>query len=250
MDSPKYASLCVSLCGSLRWNPRHTEHSDNDFPQNDSSCVSVYRSRIWNIYHTEHSDMSSPQHDFKWFFMWWLNLKPLHRAQLLAISKVWLFMCIAWWFLKLPPIISSTRNHLFLQSAFNMARTLLSLLASLCLLYPPGIIFFFLHGVGKMAFLWLFHLPVIINVLSRAPSMGPGLFYTYIAAFPLLFHPPGVISFVCMALRSCWFPAIYVDRYGIVIFADKGYMCKVIAAMLISTNRLLIPGTNHYYLWS
>ena len=53
-----------------------------------------------------------------------------------------------------------------------------------------------------------------------------------------------------MVLRSCWFPAIYIDPYGIVIFEDKGHMCKVIAAMLISTNRVLIPGTNHYYLWS
>ena len=141
---------------------------------------------------------------FKWFFMWWLNLKPLHRAQLLAISKVWLFMCIAWWFLKLPLTISSTRNHLFLQSAFNMARTLLSLLASLCLFYPPGIIFFSFMALAKgpgscrvmLSFLWLFHPPVIISVFSRAPSMGPGLFYTLLSSLYYTIHQESSLSCV------------------------------------------------------
>ena len=35
---------------------------------------------------------------------------------------------------------------------------------------------------------------------------------------------------------------ISVSPYGLVIFEDKGHICKVIAAMLISTNPRLIPG--------
>ena len=49
---------------------------------------------------------------------------------------------------------------------------------------------------------------------------------------------------------SKWFPALYVDPYGIVIFEDKGQMCNVIAAMVISANCPLIPGINHYCVWS
>ena len=77
------------------------------------------------------------------FFMWWLNLKQLwHRAQYYVISLAWLFMCIVWWFLMLLLNISSTRNHLFLQSAFNRAKSCWVLLAPLCLFHPPGIILF------------------------------------------------------------------------------------------------------------
>lgn len=64
------------------------------------------------------------------FFMWWLNSKQLsHRAQCYVISLAWLFMCIVWWFLMLLLNISSTRNHLFLQSAFNRAKSCWVLLA-------------------------------------------------------------------------------------------------------------------------
>ena len=38
--------------------------------------------------------------------------------------------------------------------------------------------------------------------------------------------------------------------YGLVIFEDKGHMCKVVAAILISTNPPFIPGINNFYLWS
>ena len=65
------------------------------------------------------------------------------------------------------------QEYSFFQSASN----LLSLLASLCLCYPPGIIFLSFMalstwpGSGRvmLAFLWLFHPPVIIIFLSRAP---------------------------------------------------------------------------------
>ena len=46
------------------------------------------------------------------------------------------------------------------------------------------------------------------------------------------------------------FSTISVDPYDLVIFEEKGHICKVIAAMLISTKPPLIPGINHYCLWS
>ena len=51
-------------------------------------------------------------------------------------------MCIVWWFLMLLLNISSARNNLFLQSAFNRANSCWVLLASLCLFHSPGIILF------------------------------------------------------------------------------------------------------------
>ena len=134
-----------------------------------------------------------------WFFMLWQNLKPLSHS---AISIVWLFMCIAWWFLKLPMTISSTRNHFFLQSNFNMASILLSLVASLCLFYPSGIIFFSFMALSTwpwfcrvmLVFLRLFHPPVIIIFFPRAPSKRLGLFWTLLSSL-WLFHPPGIVSF-------------------------------------------------------
>ena len=45
-------------------------------------------------------------------------------------------------------------------------------------------------------------------------------------------------------------PTISVDPYDLVFFEEKGTICKVIAAMLISTKPPLIPGINHYCLWS
>ena len=45
-------------------------------------------------------------------------------------------------------------------------------------------------------------------------------------------------------------PTISVDSYDLVIFEEKGHICKVIAAMLISSKPHLIPGINHYCLWS
>ena len=40
--------------------------------------------------------------------------------------------------------------------------------------------------------------------------------------------------------------SISLDPYGLVIFEDKGHICRVIAAMLISTSPQLVPGKNHY----
>ena len=51
-------------------------------------------------------------------------------------------------------------------------------------------------------------------------------------------------------ILSKLFPTISVDPYDIVIFEEKRHICKVIAAMLISTKPPLIPGINHYCLWS
>ena len=51
-------------------------------------------------------------------------------------------------------------------------------------------------------------------------------------------------------ILSKYFPTISVDSYDPVIFEEKGHICKVIAAMLISTKPPLIPGINHYCLWS
>ena len=48
-------------------------------------------------------------------------------------------------------VIPEPPSDYFLQSAFNMASILLRLLASLCLFYPPGLVFFLLHGVFTMA---------------------------------------------------------------------------------------------------
>ena len=185
MDSPQYESLCVSLCGSWRWIPWHTEHRYMNCLQHDTSCVSVYRSRRLNIYHTERTDMNFSQVDtLTRFFMWWLNSKQLsHRAQCYVISLAWLFMCIVWWFLILLLNISSARNHLFLQSAFNRVKSCWVLLASLWLLHPPGIILFSFKASSTwpgscwvmLAHLWLFHLLVIIIFFARAPLTGPGL---------------------------------------------------------------------------
>ena len=59
--------------------------------------------------------------------MWWLNSKQLsHIAQCYVI-------------LMLLLNISTTRNHLFLKSAFNRPSILLTFL---CLFHPPGIILF------------------------------------------------------------------------------------------------------------
>ena len=88
MDYLKHVMSCVSLGGSWRWCPPHTEHIHMTFswyessfvvswdeflvtqstdiwivPKYDSLCVSVYCSRRWQIYHTEHTDMNSPQNE-------------------------------------------------------------------------------------------------------------------------------------------------------------------------------------------
>ena len=47
-----------------------------------------------------------------------------------------------------------------------------------------------------------------------------------------------------------WFPTIFVDPYDLVIFEEKGDICKVIAVSLIITKPPLIPGIHHYCLWS
>ena len=46
------------------------------------------------------------------------------------------------------------------------------------------------------------------------------------------------------------FPTISVDTFDLVIFYEKGHICKVIAAMLMSTKPPLIICVNHYCLWS
>ena len=51
-------------------------------------------------------------------------------------------------------------------------------------------------------------------------------------------------------ILSKWFPTISVDPYDLVIFEEKGHICKIIAAMLISSKPHLIPGINHYCVWS
>ena len=51
-------------------------------------------------------------------------------------------------------------------------------------------------------------------------------------------------------MLSKWIPTIYVDPYDLVIFEEKGHICKAIEAMLISTKPPLIPGIHHYFLWS
>ena len=51
-------------------------------------------------------------------------------------------------------------------------------------------------------------------------------------------------------ILSKWFPNIFVEPYDLAIFEEKGHICKVIVAMLISTKPALIPGINHYCIWS
>ena len=133
--------------------------------------------------------------------MWWLNSKQLsHRAQCYVISLAWLFMCIVWWFLMLLLNISSTRNHLFLQSALNRANSCWIFLASLCLFHPPGIISFssMTSSTGPewcwvlLASLWLFHPPGIITFFTRALWTGTWS-CCVLLAFLQLFHSPEII---------------------------------------------------------
>ena len=60
---------------------------------------------------------------------------------------------------------------------------------------------------------------------------------------------PSLHHWFIFILSKC-FPTISVDPYDLVIFEEKCYICKVIAAMLISTKPPLIPGINHDCLWS
>ena len=61
---------------------------------------------------------------------------------------------------------------------------------------------------------------------------------------------PAFINHWVIFILSRWFPTISVNPYDIFIFEEKGQICKVISAMLISTKPPLIPGINHYCLWS
>ena len=49
---------------------------------------------------------------------------------------------------------------------------------------------------------------------------------------------------------SKWFPTIFVDPQDLVIFEEKGDICKVIAVSFIITKPPLIIGIHHYCLWS
>ena len=60
---------------------------------------------------------------------------------------------------------------------------------------------------------------------------------------------PSLHHWFIFILSKC-FPTISVDPYDLIIFEEKGHICKVIAAILISTKPPLIPGINHYCLWS
>ena len=201
MDSPQYVSLCVSLCGSWWWILQHTEDRDMNYLRHDTSCVSVYRSRIWHNCHTAGTDRMT----LSMFFMLWLNSKQLsHRAQCYVSSLAWLFMCFVWWFLMLLLNILFTRNHIFLRSAFNRAKSCWILLASLCIFHPPGIILFsFVASLKWPGSCWVIpawpsHPPVIIPFFARAPLTGPGLCYTLLTSL-WLFHPSGIITFMSIA---------------------------------------------------
>ena len=146
------------------------------------------------------------------FFMWWLNSKQLsHRAQCYVISLAWIFMCIVWWFLMLLLNISSTRNHLFLQKAFNRAKISWECWPpSACSIHqesslsPNGV----LNRVRMM--LGIADLPVAIqstrnhHFFTRALWTGPWSCcvlpmaprsYSLLLASLLMFHPSGIISF-------------------------------------------------------
>ena len=60
---------------------------------------------------------------------------------------------------------------------------------------------------------------------------------------------PSLHHWLIFILSKC-FSTISVDPYDLVIFEEKGHICKVIVAMLISTKPALIPGINHYCVWS
>ena len=51
---------------------------------------------------------------------------------------------------------------------------------------------------------------------------------------------------------SKWFPTISVSPYAydLVVFEDKGHICEVVAALLISTKAPLFPDTHHSWIWS
>ena len=113
------------------------------------------------------------------FFMWWLNSKQLsHRAQCYVISLAWLFMCIVWWFLMLLLNISSTRNHLFLQSAFNRANSCWVLLALPLPIPSTRNHIVLLHGVFNMVRILLGNAgpPLTIPSTSNHPFLRQGAF--------------------------------------------------------------------------
>ena len=81
-----------------------------------------------------------------------------------------------------PLPIPSTRNHLFLlYGVFNRARMIL------------GIV-----GLPMTIPSTKNHLFLLQGTLNRARIM------LSIACLPWIFHPPGIISFLSMAPRSCW----------------------------------------------
>ena len=134
-------------------------------------CLCISFQQIKHLQHRAHWFKFFTGWHLTCFFMWWLNSKQLsHRAQCYVISLAWLFMCIIWWFLMILLNISSTRNHRFLQSAINRAKSCWILLASLFLFHRPGIILFSSNASSTwtgsfwvmLALLWLFHPPVII----------------------------------------------------------------------------------------
>ena len=123
--------------------------------QNDTKKISC-GGWIQNDCHTEHNVMLFPLYGF--------------------------FKCIVWWFQMILLNISSTRNHLFLQSALNRDKSCWILLTSLCLFHPPGMICFSFITSSTwpgscwvmLALLWIFHPQVTIIFFARAPLTGPG----------------------------------------------------------------------------
>ena len=78
--------------------------------------------------------------------------------------------------------------------------------------------------------------------------------YVYIISTALSCYPQQVGYLLChhwfIFILHKWFLTISIDLYDLVIFEEKGHICKVIAAILISTKPPLISCINHYCLWS
>ena len=110
----------------------------------------------------------------------------------------------------LPLTISSTRNHLFLQSAFTRAWILLVIAGHPLTIPSTRNHLFLLYGVFKRAriILGIVGLPVTIpstrnHLFLHQKTFNRARIMLSIACLPWLFHPPGMISFLSMAPRSC-----------------------------------------------